>query len=124
MNFPANMMSDGTLTFLCLLAVLHDPEPPSLVCIDEPEVGLHPSLIYLLGDLLRDASERTQVIVATHSPRLISAMRAEDVVVVESIDGASHFKRFSSDELESLRSWLKDFSLGELWEQGEIGGRP
>ncbi len=117
----ANLLSDGTLRFMCLLAALYDPEPPSLLCIDEPEVSLHPQLVRLLASVLQEASERMQIIVATHSPDLISYLQnADAVVVAEAAEGWSTLKRLSQKELEH---WLKEYSLGELWKSGEIGGR-
>jgi len=125
-NFPgraitANLLSDGTLRFMCLLAALYDPEPPSLLCLDEPEENLHPQLVRLLVSVLHEASERMQIIVATHSPELISYLEnADDVVVVEAEEGWSTLRRLSQKELQH---WLEAYSLGELWESGEIGGR-
>jgi len=117
----ANLLSDGTLRFMCLLAALYDPEPPSVLCIDEPEVSLHPQLVRLLASVLQEASERMQIIVATHSPELISYLEnADDVVVVEAEEGWSTLKRLSQSELQH---WLENYSLGELWMTGEIGGR-
>jgi predicted ATPase len=117
----ANLLSDGTLRFMCLLAALYDPEPPSLLCLDEPEVSLHPQLVRLLVSVLQEASERMQIIVATHSPDLISFLQnADNVVVAQADDGWSTLRRLSQRELEH---WLKEYSLGELWESGEIGGR-
>jgi predicted ATPase len=120
-SLTANLLTDGTLRFMCLLAALYDPEPPPLLCIDEPEIGLHTQLIRLLVSVLHEASERMQIIVATHSPDLISFLEnADDVVVVEAEEGWSTLKRLSQKKLEH---WLKEYSLGELWESGEIGGR-
>ena len=119
--FPTSALSDGTLSFLCLVAVLSDPEPPPLLCLDEPEVGLHPHLVKIVGELLQDAAERTQLIVATHSPQLITQLDAEDIIVVDSVDGQTKFERLDP---EKLGGWLREFTLGELWLQGEIGGRP
>lgn len=117
----ANFLTDGTLRFMCLLAALYDPEPPPLLCIDEPEVGLHPQLLRLLASVLKEASERMQIIVSTHSSDLISFLEnAGDIVVVESEEGWSTLKRLSQQELQH---WLKEYSLGELWKSGEIGGR-
>lgn len=117
----ANFLTDGTLRFMCLLAALYDPEPPPLLCIDEPEVGLHPQLLRLLAGVLQEASERMQIIISTHSSDLISFLEnADDVVVVESEEGWSTLKRLSQQELQH---WLKEYSLGELWKTGEIGGR-
>ncbi len=125
-NFPkraitANLLSDGTIHFLCILVALYDPEPPTLLCLDSPEVGLHPQLLRLLAGVLQEASERMQIIISTHSSDLISFLEnADDVVVVESDEGWSTLKRLSHKELEH---WLKEYSLGELWKSGEIGGR-
>jgi len=117
----ANLLTDGTLRLMCLLAALYDPEPPPLLCIDEPEIGLHTQLIRLLVSVLHEASERMQIIITTHSPDLISFLEnADDVVVVEAEEGWSTLHRLSQKNLEH---WLKEYSLGELWESGEIGGR-
>lgn len=116
----ANLLSDGALRFMCLLAALYDPNPPSLLCIDEPEVGLHPQLVRLLVSVLREASERMQIIIATHSADLISYLHPDDVIVVEAENGWSTLKRL---EPEKLEHWLQEYSLGELWKSGEIGGR-
>src|SRR5690606_24023930 len=114
-------LSDGSLRFLCLLALLCDPAPPPLICIEEPEIGLHPDLLNRVARLLIEASKRTQIIVTTHSDLLIDAFseRPEDVVVFEKHDGATRMKRL--DEAE-LASWLEEYRLGELWTRGRIGG--
>jgi predicted ATPase len=115
-------LSDGTLKFLCLLAVLLDPDPAPLICIEEPEVGLHPEAIQIVADALVEASERTQLIVTTHSEALIDALseRPEDVIVTErDFDNGTQFRRLDKQQL-SL--WLERYSLGRLWRMGEIGG--
>jgi predicted ATPase len=115
-------LSDGTLKFLCLLAVLLDPNPAPLICIEEPEVGLHPEAIQIVADALVEASERTQLIVTTHSEALIDALseRPEDVLVTErDFDNSTQFRRLDKQQL-SL--WLEKYSLGRLWRMGEIGG--
>ncbi len=89
--------------------------------IDEPELGLHPTAIVLLAELLRSASKRYQVIVSTQSTTLVNQLRPEDVLVVENQDGASTFRRLSS---EGLIEWLGDYGLGDLWEKNLLGGRP
>jgi predicted ATPase len=119
---PSARMSDGTLKFLCLLAVLLHPDPPPLVCIEEPEQGLHPDAIQIVAQALRDASERMQLIVTTHSQALVDAFSStpECVLVCErGLDGGTQCERLSS---ERLRHWLVDYKLGELWRKGEIGG--
>lgn len=115
-------LSDGTLKFLCLLAVLLDPNPAPLICIEEPEVGLHPEAIQIVADALVEASERTQLIVTTHSEALIDALseRPEDVVITErDFDNSTQFRRLDK---KRLSVWLEQYSLGELWRKGEFGG--
>lgn len=118
---PAGRLSDGTLRYLCLLAILCDREPPSLICIEEPELGLHPDILPKLADLLVAASERTQLVVTTHSDILVDALseRPESVVVVEKHDGQTTMRRLKA---EDLTVWLKDYRLGQLWTRGDIGG--
>ncbi len=118
-GFSANHLSDGTLRLLYLLAILLSPDPPPLVCIDEPELGLHPDWIKLVGELLQSAAERTQLIVATHSPELVSQMSPSQVVVVEKEDGHTVAKRLNDEDFDT---WLDRFRLGELWTAGHFGG--
>jgi predicted ATPase len=118
---PATRLSDGTLRYLCLLAILCDPEPPPLICIEEPELGLHPDILPKLADLLVLASQRTQLIVTTHSDILVDAMteRPEVVVVCEKHEGKTEMHRLNRDD---LTKWLAKYRLGELWTRGQIGG--
>lgn len=118
---PATRLSDGTVQYLCLLAVLCHPEPPPLVCIEEPELGLHPDLLFKLADLLIDASHRMQLIVTTHSDVLVDGLTKvpEAVIVCEKQNGSTKMSRQNSAD---LAVWLKDYSLGQLWRRGEIGG--
>lgn len=120
-SIPATRLSDGSLRYLCLLAILLDPEPPSLVCIEEPELGFHPDLIPKLADLLVDASSRCQVIVTTHSDILVDALsdRPESVVVCEKHDGQTSMRRLDRSD---LAVWLEKYRLGELWTRGDLGG--
>jgi predicted ATPase len=120
-SVPATRLSDGTLRYLCLLAILCDPVPPPLICIEEPELGLHPDILPKLADLLVLASQRTQLIVTTHSDILVDAMteRPEVVVVCEKHDGKSEMRRLRKNE---LTSWLAKYRLGELWTRGQLGG--
>jgi predicted ATPase len=120
--FAATALSDGTLKLLCLLALLVDPEPPPLVCIEEPETGLHPDAVRTVAELLVDASQRMQLVVTTHSPALVDALTSqpESVLVCErDFDGFTQFRRLKSKELDE---WLEEYSLGQLWQKGEIGG--
>ena len=120
---PATRLSDGTLRYLCLLAVLCHPEPPPLICIEEPELGLHPDILPTVSKLLLEASERSQLIVTTHSDMLVDALTNEwwSIVVCEKRDGQTVMRRL--DE-EKMAAWLKKYRLGELWSSGEIGGNP
>ena len=118
---PASRLSDGTLRYLCLLAILCDPEPPPLICIEEPELGLHPDTLPRIADLLISASERTQLVVTTHSDILIDSMteRPEVVVVFEKHDNHTQARRLDREE---LTEWIKQYRLGQLWTRGQIGG--
>jgi predicted ATPase len=120
-SIPATRLSDGTLRYLCLLAILCDPTPPPLICIEEPELGLHPDILPKLADLLVAASERTQVIVTTHSDILVDAMteRPEAVVVCEKHAGRTQMQRL---EKTDLAVWLEKYRLGQLWIKGKLGG--
>lgn len=119
---PATRLSDGTLRYLCLLSILCHPAPPPLICIEEPELGLHPDVIPTIADLLVDASQRTQLIVTTHSDTLVSALSTlpEAVLVCERDDQGSQLRRLEPDQ---LKTWLEKYFLGDLWRMGEIGGR-
>ena len=118
---PATRLSDGTIRYLSLLAILCDPDPPPLVCIEEPELGLHPDVLPGLAELLHEASERCQLIVTTHSEVLVDALteQPECVVVCEKEDGQTKLKRLNRSD---LKHWLEKYRLGELWSSGEIGG--
>lgn len=114
-------LSDGSIRFICLATALLQPVLPSTILIDEPELGLHPYAIEVLAELIREASERTQVIISTQSPALVDYFSPEEVVVVNRKQGASTFERLSEDDLSQ---WLEDYSLGELWRKNVIVGAP
>lgn len=118
---PATRLSDGTLRYLCLLAVLCHPEPPPVVCLEEPELGLHPDILPTVAKLLIEASERTQLFVTTHSDILVDALseNPEAVVVCERGPGGSRLRRLKAAELQP---WLEKYRLGDLWTRGELGG--
>jgi predicted ATPase len=119
---PAVRLSDGTLKYLCLMSIFFNPKPPPLVCIEEPELGLHPDALQLVAEALIEASAHTQLIVTTHSADLVDALSAvpEDVVVCErDFDGGTQFRRL---EPKRLKAWLQRYRLGELWRKGELGG--
>jgi predicted ATPase len=120
-TIPLVRMSDGTIRWLALLCVLLNPDPPPLVCIEEPELGLHPDMIHELAKLLVDASTRMQLIITTHSDRLIEEFSEtpEVVVVCEKENGSSTLRRLNANQLSS---WLEKYSLGQLWNRGQLGG--
>jgi len=118
---PATRLSDGTLRYLCLIAVLCHPTPPPVVCIEEPELALHPDVIPFVGELMIDASQRTQLIVTTHSDALISAFShcPENVLVCSRAESGTVLERLDRNE---LKEWLERYALGDLWRMGEVGG--
>ncbi|WP_419629044.1 AAA family ATPase [Thiolapillus sp.] len=118
---PATRLSDGTLRYLCLLAILCHPKPPPLVCIEEPELGLHPDVLPTLAELLKEASMHCQLIVTTHSDVLVDAMsdQPESVLVAEKTEQGTSLTRLDADK---LKPWLEKYRLGQLWTRGEIGG--
>ena len=121
-TIPAMRLSDGTLRYLCLLAILCHPKPPALVCLEEPELGLHPDILPGLADLLMEASQRCQLIVTTHSDVLVDKLTdaPESVVVCEKHEGQTRMRRLDAQE---LGDWLDQYgSLGELWTRGQLGG--
>jgi len=119
--FNASMLSDGTLRFMCMATLLLQPNLPSTILIDEPELGLHPYAITLLTGLLRSAAAQTQVIVATQSVPLVNQFTPEDIVVVDRLPGQATFRRLEAAEIEN---WMDEYGLGDLWEKNVIGGRP
>ncbi len=120
-NMPATRLSDGTLRYLCLLAILCHPNPPPLVCIEEPELGLHPDILPTLAELLKEASERCQLIVTTHSDVLVDAMTdsPESIFITEKHEGSTTLRQL---DVKKLKPWLEKYRLGELWTRGDLGG--
>lgn len=114
-------LSDGTLRFICLTAALLQPDPPSTIIIDEPELGLHPYAIVILAEMIQAASQKTQIIVSTQSPALVDCFSPEDIIVATRKKGASVFQRLNEHELSE---WLKDYSLGDLWRKNIVSGGP
>ena len=120
-SIPGSRLSDGTLRFLSLVVILLHPTPPPLICLEEPELGLHPDAVVAIGKLIKEASTRTQLIVTTHSRVLIDTLTdsPEDVIVCGKRDGSTVMERLKSEE---LANWLKQYgSLGNLWSRGFLG---
>lgn len=119
--FYMHELSEGTLRFLWLTTLLQSVGLTAVTMIDEPEVSLHPQLLSLMADLFREASDRTQLIVATHSESLVRFLRPSEIVAIDmDDDGAARFTR--ADELD-LEQWLKEYTLDDLWYMGQLGGR-
>ena len=114
-------LSDGTLRFICLATALLQPDPPSAIIIDEPELGLHPYAIEILAELIEATAQKTQLIVSTQSPALLDYFEPKDIIIVNRKKGASVFERLNK---EDLSTWLKDYSLGDLWRKNIIAGGP
>jgi predicted ATPase len=115
--FQAWHLSDGTLRFICLATALLQPDPPPTIVIDEPELGLHPHALEILAGLLQKTAQRTQVIASSQSATLLSQLEPEDVITVQRRDGASVFGRLDRNE---LAEWMKDYTLGELWQKNVV----
>jgi predicted ATPase len=120
-SIPATRLSDGTLRYLCLLAILCHPSPPPVICIEEPELGLHPDILPTIAELLLTASEKCQIIVTTHSDSIIDSLteRPETVLVTEKHSGQTSICRLETDK---LKTWLETYRLGQLWTRGDLGG--
>ncbi|MDR2728219.1 MAG: AAA family ATPase [Chitinispirillales bacterium] len=120
-DFPmqTHHLSDGSIRFICLAAALLQPNPPSTLIIDEPELGLHPEAIHILSELINIAANRTQIIVAAQSPLLISQFEIDDIIIVNRKDGQSVFERLNKNDFDN---WLENYSIGELWIKNVIQG--
>jgi len=121
--FDVSSLSDGTLRFICLATLLLQPPElrPSIILLDEPELGLHPYAITLLASMIKSAAVDTQVIISTQSSLLLDHFEPEDILVTELEEGATTIKRLNAEE---LKQWLEEYSLGQLWEKNYFGGRP
>ena len=119
----AHLTSDGSLRFFALVTLLNLPPEmmPDVILLDEPELGLHPTAITLIGEMIRSLSEERQVIVATQSPLLVDCFNLDEIVVLELHDDETMFRRLEADEYQR---WLDEFTTGELWQQNLLGGRP
>ena len=114
-------LSDGSIRFICLATALLQPNPPSVMIIDEPELGLHPEAISILAELINDASKRTQLIVATQSPLLINHFAIEDIIIVKRKGGQTTFEHLNAKDFDV---WLEDYAIGDLWTKNVIVGGP
>ena len=121
--FDVSALSDGSLRFIALAVLLLQPELylPSVIFVDTPELGLHPYATGMLASLVKQASAKTRIVFSTQSSPLLDCFQPEDVLVADRVKGATEFTR---PDGERLQKWLEDYSLGELWEKNEIGGRP
>ncbi len=119
--FNAHTLSDGTLRFICLATLLLQPELPSVILLDEPELGLHPYAVALLADLLKSTSTKTQIIASTQSVGLVNQFEPADIVVVDRQEGQSVFSKLEKAKMDD---WLEEYGLGDLWEKNILGGRP
>lgn len=119
--FDASQMSDGTLRALALVTLLMQPQKPRMICIDEPELGLHPEAILILGDIIKMASEKTQIIISTQSTKLVDCFEPDDIIVVNRRSGDTSFNRL---EYEKYKTWFDDYSISETWDTNVFGGRP
>ncbi len=122
MMFNASHLSDGTLRMICLITLFLQPNPPKIILLDEPELGLHPFALTVLSDLIKGISAKgTQVIISTQSVPLIENFTINDIIIVEKEGKKSIFKR---PDMEFLKEWIDEYTLGELWEMNLLGGRP
>ena len=119
--FDANDLSDGTLRFILLTTLLLQPNLPTIILLDEPELGLHPFALKLLASIFRKVSRKTQIIASTQSVTLADEFNIEDLIVVDRVDNHSEFKRLNPEEYEK---WLEEYSLGDIWQKNLIGGVP
>ncbi|MBS1622872.1 MAG: AAA family ATPase [Bacteroidetes bacterium] len=120
-NIPAVNISDGTLKFLCLMAILYNPNRGSVVCIDEPELGLHPDMINTLHEAIEYAAQTSQIIISTHSSHLLNYFDVEQVRVFEKDENnATVVNQFTK---ELYANWSQKFQLGKAWREGVIGGK-
>jgi predicted ATPase len=121
--FGPHQLSDGTLRTIALATLFLQPEEdlPTVIVLDEPELGLHPNAIESIAGLIRSVSHRSQVILATQSVALVDCFAPGEIIVSAARGGASTFERLSADPLED---WLRDYSLGELWQRNVIPAGP
>jgi predicted ATPase len=121
MYFDGYNLSDGTLRMIALTTLLMQPEPPQIIILDEPELGLHPMAINKLSGMIQSASVTSQIIISTQSVNLVNNFEPEHIIVVDRKEEQSIFNRLSK---EQLSLWLDEYSIGEMWQKNLIGGQP
>ena len=123
--FGPHQISDGSLRFMALAALLLQPPTtlPKVIVLDEPELGLHPFAISVLADMIRATSLQSQIILATQSTRFVDEFEAKDLVIVER-DAKTNCSRYRKLDEGKLSAWLNEYSMSELWEKNVLGGRP
>ncbi len=121
--FAAHQASDGTLRAMALITLFRQPAEtmPPMIIVDEPELGLHPYAVAVVGELIRTVAQERQVLLATQSTAFLDEFAAEDVIVSERHGRESRFQRLAPDDLSE---WLEAYSLGDLWTMNVLGGRP
>lgn len=121
--FSAQQLSDGTARFICLVTLLLQPDAlkPPLIILDEPELGLHPAALEIIAEIIQSISDHTQIICSTQSVTFTNHFAPEDLIIVDHIQGASHFSR---PDKQKLDIWLQDYQMGDIWNKNLIGGRP
>ena len=119
--FGVHQLSDGTLRFICLTTALMQPSMPATILFDEPELGLHPHALALLGALFHKAAGESQIVISTQSPALLNEFEPEDIIVVERVNGESIFQRL---DRANFSEWLEESSIGDLWQKNVLGGGP
>jgi predicted ATPase len=119
--FDANDLSDGTIRFICLTTLLLQPNLPTMILVDEPELGLHPFALEILASMFRIASKKTQIIASTQSVTFADYFDVEDILVVDTKENATVFKRLDSEE---FKEWTDEYTVGDMWQKNLIGGVP
>ena len=119
--FDANDLSDGTIRFIALTTLLLQPNLPKIILLDEPELGLHPFALNVLASVFRVVSQKTQIIASTQSATFADYFDIEDIIIADSVDNATEFKRLKSQE---YKEWLDEYSIGEMWQKNLIGANP
>ncbi len=119
--FDANDLSDGTIRFICLVTLLLQPNLPTIILLDEPELGLHPFALEILASLFRVVSNKTQIIASTQSVTFADYFDVEDIIVADTQDNSTILKKIDTKEYEK---WIEEYTVGDLWQKNVIGGVP